>query len=193
MQVKPLKKLNKPHYPDKYQVSINRKLLQNQPQHWRKQPLIALSFAALLSGILTACKKDNKYYGQLAGDVAYTLEISQITDEEAIRIIREELEKAGYSFSIAENQESFEFDGIIQADDKLINMEFVSYADYQNGKYLGVEADQYHYFPTQSLALQLKAKYKEMAIFYAPESFESEENIRQQVSDFINWLVSISD
>ncbi len=192
METKPIKQANKPKYPDKYQIAINRDLLKNHPKAWHKEPLLALSLTGLLSSALIGCKDSNNY-GHLAGDMTYTLEISQITDEEALKIIAEELEKAGYSFTAAQENESFDFDGALIVDDKKINLEFVSYNDYQNLKYPEATVDEYHHFPTQSLALQLKAIYQDAAIFYAPNNYEDEETIRQQVMDFLTWLAGINN
>jgi len=188
MKIKPVINLAKPKYPDKYEIELDKALLYYRPQCWLKEPLIGLALAALMSVGLSGCKIVANF-GALGG-VDMPPPINYISDKDALDIIADELQKAGYSFVIGGDKNEFEFDAKIVDGDNKINLEYVSIEDRDDKKYPDITT----YSSPRNTAKELKETYQNAAIFYDPEwpeYLDAEKELRTQVFDFIEWLRSI--
>jgi hypothetical protein len=187
MKIKPVINLAKPKYPDKYEIELDKTLLYYRPQRWLKEPLIGLTLTALMSVGLAGCDDD---YGVVAGGLEAPPLIKYISDNDALDIIADELQKAGYQFVMGGDKADFEFDAQIIDGDNKINLEYVSIEDLENNKY-----DLAPYFSLENTAKELNDTCKDAAIFYDPEwpeHLDAEQALRAQVLDFIEWLRSIA-
>ena len=196
MQIKPVKNLVKPNYPDKYEIELNRALLYYRPKSWLKKPIVSLTLAALMSaGLLAGCSEsEDDGYGISPGVPPFNP--IYISDEDALKIITEELKKAGFGLAANDEENSeigpqpeFLFDAHFLNDDNKIDVEYVSMDDRWNEKYPDLN---YSGYPEpENLAEQLKDIYADAAVFHDPISETPAELIRAQVIDFLEWLMSI--
>jgi len=194
-RIKTVRFYRNPRYPKIEEVEKNRTLLAYQPSGWKGQKYLMLTLSALLAGNLGACEKitERKYYGQLMGDVAYFPNISQMSDTEALKIIEEELQKAGYQLVFGGDQAEFSFDAYLVDDEKRqTNLEFVSAFDCENRKYPDLILNPKQYNNPELVAAVLKDNYQDTAVFYAPDDWDEEALLRQQVVDYLTWLQTVT-
>ena len=194
MRIKPVLIYAKPEYPDKYEIELNRALLYHHPKRWVKEPLVGLTLATLIAASLTGCSA----FGRTAGTPSPS-GLYNISDDDALSIIANELETVGYRFVKGGDKDDFEFDAQVIADDHRINIEYVSCEDFAEKKYpdLAVYSSDSCY--TKEVADELKGIYEDAAIFYTGAYSENgqqdlqyaEAELRAQVLDFIEWLQSI--
>ncbi|MCL2061333.1 MAG: hypothetical protein FWH03_01735 [Firmicutes bacterium] len=198
MKVKPVLRAVKPAYPDKYQIEYNKTLLQYRPKSWLKKPLAGLALTALLSAGLSGCYIGG--WGETSGEPSPP-NIYHVSDADALRILSEEFEKAGFIFVEGNASESadFEFDAHIIKDESTVDVEYVSIDDVWDGKYFGVTTG---YFSPKLDAEALRQQHPDAAVFNDPMPYineteeiarqNAEEEIRRQVLDFIAWLAAVS-
>ena len=196
MEIKPVIHKTKPKYPDKYEIKSDKTLLYGYPKRWLKTPLMSLAVAALMAG-LSGCSLIERINGGgpgvLGGAPAYPY--YHLSDEDALKIIADELTKAGYVYEAGNDNEKFAFDAHIIDGENKIDLEYVSNTDCINEKFSGFaayEKDKYCYSEKiVELVKELKENYPEAAVFHDPWSETPEEEIRKQVLDFIEWLISV--
>ena len=189
MLLKPVKNPAKPKYPDKYEIELNKALLYYRPKRWLSMPIMGLSLSALIG--LSGCDLIENILGigVMEGD-PQPPDYVYVSDSDALRIIAEELENAGYSLEAGRNNGEFEFDAQITNGDDTRDLEYVSIEDRNNNKYPGINEKNHYY--TLSIANELKDAYNDAAIFHDPMTWDNpEDEIRSQVLDFIQWLQSI--
>ena len=191
MKIKPVLNSVKPKYPDKYEIELNKALLYYRPHRWLQKPLVGLSLTALLAaGLTSGCIHWNN---AIPVGEPPPPDFFFVSDNDALKIIAEELEKAGYSINIpGRNNGGFEFDAQIKKNTDIRDLEYVSVKDCRYDKY-PVIIDSNNNLPKDA-AKKLKTIYKDAAIFYDPraeQEQESKEIIRFQILDFIEWLQSI--
>ena len=211
MEIKPVIHKAKMKYPDKYEIEADKTLLYNYPKRWLKTPIIGLTVAALLASGLTGCSlfdgyrngngnggNDDDNYGILAGVPIYPY--YHLSDEDALKVIADELTKAGYEYVDGGDNENFAFDGHFIDGENKIDLEYVSNDDCINEKFSGFTAYEKNknYCYSEKIieiAKELKETYPDAAVFQDPYNMESQESaeseIRQQVLDFIEWLISV--
>ena len=186
MKVRPVINPVKPKYPDKYEIELNKALLCYHPKRWLKEPLIGLTLVALTTAGalgLSGC-------GRTAGDMLPP-NINYISDADALSIIADELENAGYGFASGGDNDAFgfEFDGRIIDGGNKIDLEYVSKEDCADKKYPDINYKSY--CDPKAVAGQLKDVCADAAIFCDPEEYANpEEALRAQVLDFLEWLIS---
>jgi len=200
MKIKPVLHTAKPKYPDKYEVESDKSLLHYRPKSWLKTPLVGVALSAIMSAGLAgySCGDD---IGALGGDPVYVPPY-HLSDTDALAVIADELarirsvflksEKYGrrYQFVAGTHTDDFEFDAHLLDGDYTIGLEYVSKDDCTNEKFSGLMAYKSNCSP-QSLAAELKAVYPDAAVFHDPNSDRPELDIRNQVIDFIEWLMSV--
>ena len=193
MKIKPVINSVKPKYPDKYEIELNKALLYYRPKSWLKNPIIGLAVTALATVGLSGLAGCNNF-GVIAGDMASPA-INHISDSDALDIIAEELRKAGYDLTagVDAGNGGFKFDAQITdgVNENNIDLEYVSMEDYEDKKYPGLTYSDYGH--PKKIAEQLKGAYNAAAVFYDPEREYpgSDEEIRAQALDFIEWLKSV--
>ena len=189
MIIKPVKKQIKPKYPDKYEIELDKALLYYRPKRWLSKPIIGLSLSALIG--LSGCDLIYAIFGNgaEAGEAPLPALI-HVSDNDALRIIAEEMENAGYSLDAGRHNGNFEFDAQISDGTDTRDLEYVSIEDRNSKKYPGLsEENSYH---PSFIANELKLAHNDAAIFHDPMTWDDpEEKIRSQVLDFIQWLQSI--
>ena len=189
MTIKPVKNSVKPKYPDKYEIELNKALLYYRPNRWLSKPVMGLSLSALIAVGLSGCDLFDDSIGITAGlpplpDYIY------VSDNDALRIIAEEMKNAGYSLEAGRHNGDFKFDAQITNGEDTRDLEYVSMEDCNNSKYPGLGNGNSCY--PLSIANELKNTYNDAAIFNDPLAWiDPEEEIRSQVLDFIQWLQSI--
>ena len=142
-----------------------------------------------------------------------------LTDHDALTVIADELSKSGFrlvsehiepSIPFFPNSEegfvqdvppnvpspdAFEFDGHFMHGDNKINLEYVSMEDCESKKFSEAIAPNSYYDPSET-AENLKTALPNAAIFHDPvtdwEPY-TEEQLREQVIDFIEWLRAMGE
>ena len=189
MIIKPVKKQVKPKYPDKYEIELDKALLYYRPKRWLSKPIMGLSLSALIG--LSGCELFDDIFGTGAtGGLPPKPDYIYISDNDALRIIAEELENAGYSLEAGRHNGDFEFDAQITNGADTMDLEYVSIEDCNNIKYPGLSYES-SYNPLL-IANELKLAHTEAAVFHDPLAWDNpEEKLRSQILDFIQWLQSI--
>ncbi|MCL2796598.1 MAG: hypothetical protein FWD58_00875 [Firmicutes bacterium] len=127
-----------------------------------------------------------------------------LADRDALTIIADELSKSGFSFvqNLAEQSDknsSFAFDGYFLNGENKIDLEYVSKEDAENQKYPGLAYQgegYFEFYDARSVSMELKKAYPDAAVFFDPVTDwqpTSEELLRAQVLDFIEWLMSVGE
>ena len=188
MKIKPVMRISKPDYPDKYQIELNRALKYYRPKSWVKQPLVGIALAVLMGAGLTGGVLGGCF--PMVGDLAYGYH--HLTEKEALTVIADELQKAGFVLTLGSNNPSFPFDGHIVNGENKIDLEYVSNNDVWSDKFSGFKSEPWGYSP-QDLAEALQEAHPAAAVFHDPISETPEQKIRKQVQDFIEWLLSVAE
>ncbi|MCL2796597.1 MAG: hypothetical protein FWD58_00870 [Firmicutes bacterium] len=194
MELKPVAHTQKPKYPHKYEIDVNKVLLENRPKAWFAKPIVGLALSAVMAAGLAGwdCSGDSGITGGIDEWVPV-----YVSDADALTIIADELSKSGFGFvsgageSDAEDND-FDFDGYFLNGENKIDVEYVSQEDCEAQKYPVLTYQNYCY--PQNTATQLKELYPDAAVFYDPVTEwqeGSEEHIRNQVLDFIEWLLGM--
>ena len=191
MNIKPVTHAAKPKYPDKYEIELNRTLLYYRPKRWTGKPVVSLSLAALVTAGTSGCFIPEIFGpGPLMGD-PMPPEVINYSDTDALKIIKEELENAGFSFTMpGGNAGGFEFDAHITKDAEIRDLEYVSKNDCENKKYPGLQYSSYCY--PDYILRQLRETHSDAALFQNPLPYENPEDaLRAQVREFLEWLQTI--
>ena len=187
MKIKPVKNRTIPKYPDKYEIELNKALLYYRPKSWLGKPIIGLSLTALLAaGVNMGC-----WYFFIPGGVPPLEDYVNFSDTDALRIIKEEMEKKGFTLNMPGiDNGSFQFDAQAIKDTDIRDLEYISMDDCGNKKYPGLEYNYYH-VPSE-VSKQLKIDYSDAVLFTNPKPYENPEDaIRKQVQDFLEWLAAL--
>ena len=189
MTVKPVKKQRNPKYPDKYEIEFDKALLYYQPKRWLSKPVMGVSLSALITVGLSGCDYIDGNFGATGG-VPPLRDYIYISDNDALHIIAEEMEKAGYRLEAGRNNGNFEFDAQITNGTDTRDLEYVSMEDCNSKKYSGLSHESSCY--PESIANELKLIHNDAAVFHDPMARSNpKEKIRSQVIDFIQWIQSI--
>jgi len=101
MKVKPVLKISKPGYPDKYEIDLNKELLRYRPKRWLRSPIVNTAFILLLMAGSSGCR----IFGmQTLGGDPPSQPLPMIYESDVYELFKEELEKAGYDFIIGRDE-----------------------------------------------------------------------------------------
>jgi len=217
MELRSVAYAQKPKYPDKYEIELDKTLLEHRPRAWFAKPIVGLALSAIMAAGLTGCVQgltlncdgEPDDWGTSPG--VPPPPVFFLSDHDALTVIADELSKSGFGFeqNIEEPSDGdvdFAFDGYFLNGESKIDVEYVSANDYETQKYPGLtylprsnsynRYGAYGDYNTEGAAAQLKDLYPDAAFFYDPMTDWNElssQELRAQVIDFIEWLISVGN